>query len=89
MPCYAGLDVSQRDTQLCVVDAQGAVLWTGKVPTDPRLGVRSCNRARRARSVRAVAPLARACPARHQAAFIVRRGKATVSSVLTSSRVEA
>jgi hypothetical protein len=35
MPCYAGLDVSQRDTQLCVVDVQGAVLWTGKVATDP------------------------------------------------------
>ncbi len=28
MPCYAGLDVSQRDTQLCIVDAHGTVLWT-------------------------------------------------------------
>jgi transposase len=35
MPCYAGFDVSQRDTQLCIIDAQGAVLWTGKVATDP------------------------------------------------------
>ncbi len=35
MPCYAGLDVSQRDTQLCIVDPQGIVLWTSKVPTDP------------------------------------------------------
>jgi hypothetical protein len=25
---YAGLDVSQQETQVCVVDERGAVLWT-------------------------------------------------------------
>ena len=30
MTCYAGLDVSQRETQICIVDAPGAVRWTGK-----------------------------------------------------------
>lgn len=35
MPCYAGLDVAQRDTQLCIIDPHGTVLWTGKVATEP------------------------------------------------------
>jgi transposase len=35
MGSYAGLDVSQQATQVCVLDAGGAVVWTGKVRTDP------------------------------------------------------
>jgi transposase len=35
MTSYAGLDVSQQATQVCVVDARGAVLWTGKVRSEP------------------------------------------------------
>jgi transposase len=36
MPSYAGFDVGQRATQLCIIDPQGVVLWTGKVATDPQ-----------------------------------------------------
>jgi hypothetical protein len=36
MPSYARLDVGQGETQLCIIDAQGVVLWTGKVATDPQ-----------------------------------------------------
>ena len=32
MTSYAGLDVSQQETQICVVDATGAVRWCGKGP---------------------------------------------------------
>lgn len=35
MTSYASLDVSQQATQVCVVDARGAVMWTGKVPSEP------------------------------------------------------
>lgn len=33
MTLYAGLDVSTRETAICVVDAIGSVVWEGKVPT--------------------------------------------------------
>jgi transposase len=33
MTLYAGLDVSTRETAICVVDEVGAVVWEGKVPT--------------------------------------------------------
>lgn len=32
---YAGLDVSDKATHVCVVDAAGAVVWAGACPTDP------------------------------------------------------
>ncbi|MEM9012882.1 MAG: transposase [Pseudomonadota bacterium] len=30
---YAGLDVSVRETAICIVDAEGAAIWEGKVAT--------------------------------------------------------
>jgi transposase len=35
MSSYAGLDVSQKETMICIVDEQGR-LWRGTAPTDPR-----------------------------------------------------
>lgn len=35
MKYYAGLDVSLKEVSICVVDADGAVIGEGKVPTDP------------------------------------------------------
>ena len=35
MTHYAGLDVSQKETTICVVDEQGRHLWRGTAPTDP------------------------------------------------------
>jgi len=35
MTSYAGLDVSQQETQICIIDAAGAVLWTGKARSAP------------------------------------------------------
>lgn len=35
MSSYAGLDVSQQETHVCVVDAAGGVLWTGKTRSEP------------------------------------------------------
>lgn len=32
---YVGLDVSQKETAVCVVDQDGKVLFEGKVPSDP------------------------------------------------------
>lgn len=35
MKHYVGLDVSQKETAVCVVDQDGRVLFEGKVPSDP------------------------------------------------------
>lgn len=35
MPLYVGLDVSQKDTEVCVVDADGRRTWRGKCPSRP------------------------------------------------------
>jgi transposase len=35
MTHYAGLDVSQKETTICIVDEQGHRLWRGTAPTDP------------------------------------------------------
>ena len=35
MTSYAGLDVSQQETHVCVIDAAGSVLWTGKARSEP------------------------------------------------------
>ena len=32
---YAGLDVSDKTTHICVVDGTGAVVWRGVCATDP------------------------------------------------------
>lgn len=36
MKQYVGLDVSQKETAVCVVDQDGKVLFEGKAPSDPR-----------------------------------------------------
>ena len=33
MTHYAGLDVSVKETAICVIDSTGAILWQGKVAT--------------------------------------------------------
>ena len=33
MTHYAGVDVSVKETAICVIDAVGAVVWQGKVHT--------------------------------------------------------
>jgi transposase len=35
MGVFIGLDVSLAKTAVCVVDRDGAVLWQGKVPSEP------------------------------------------------------
>ena len=35
MTHYAGLNVSQKETTIWVVDEQGRRLWRGTAPTDP------------------------------------------------------
>jgi transposase len=35
MTIYAGLDVSDKTTHLCVVDGEGAIVWRGVCATDP------------------------------------------------------
>jgi hypothetical protein len=35
MTHYAGLDVSQKMTAICVVDASGSRLWRGQCTSDP------------------------------------------------------
>jgi hypothetical protein len=35
MTSYAGLDVSQQETQVCVIDAGGAISWIGKTRSEP------------------------------------------------------
>lgn len=34
---YAGLDVSLRDTAVCIVDGTGQLVFEGKVPSDPTM----------------------------------------------------
>ena len=35
MTHYAGLDVSMRETAICIVNDTGATVWERKVATDP------------------------------------------------------
>ncbi len=35
MPLYVGLDVSQKDTEICVIDGDGRRTWRGKCPSRP------------------------------------------------------
>ena len=41
MKQYVGLDVSQKETAMCVVDQDGKVLFEGKIPSDPGALVRA------------------------------------------------
>jgi hypothetical protein len=36
MPCFAGLDVSKKSTQICIMDRDGAVLREGTTETTPK-----------------------------------------------------
>ena len=38
---YAGLDVSDKSTHVCVMDGSGAVLWAGACATDPEVIART------------------------------------------------
>lgn len=38
MALYVGLDVSLKTTSICVVDADGTVIWRGKLRANRRLG---------------------------------------------------
>lgn len=35
MSLYVGLDVSQKETEVCVIDSDGRRIWRGKCPSDP------------------------------------------------------
>ena len=37
MEYYAGLDVSLKQTAICVIDGDGRVVWQGKVDTHPEM----------------------------------------------------
>jgi transposase len=41
---YVGLDVSQKETAVCVVDQDGKVVFEGKAPTDPGALARVINK---------------------------------------------
>jgi len=41
MTLYAGLDVSDKSTHICVVDGEGAVVWRGLCATDPEVIART------------------------------------------------
>lgn len=47
MPFYAGLDVSQKTTAICVVDQHGARRWRGTCATDPSAIAAAVGRRRR------------------------------------------
>jgi transposase len=35
MTQYVGLDVSLKETSVCVLDAAGSIVWEGKVDSEP------------------------------------------------------
>jgi transposase len=46
MSQYVGLDVSQKETSVCVVDAKGRKLWQGRCPSTPEaIALTLCDRA--------------------------------------------
>jgi transposase len=44
MTIYAGLDVSDKTTHVCVVDAEGAIVWRGVCATDPEVIAKTLGR---------------------------------------------
>jgi len=44
MSIYAGLDVSDKTTHVCVVDVEGAVVWRGECASDPETVARTLRR---------------------------------------------
>lgn len=39
--CYAGLDVSDKSTHICLVEATGAIAWRWVCATDPEVLTRT------------------------------------------------
>jgi len=35
MKCYAGLNVSLKETAICVIDDEGTIIREGSVPSEP------------------------------------------------------
>ena len=48
MTLYAGLDVGEKATHLCVVVGEGAIVWRGACATNPRGAAGSLDPARQA-----------------------------------------
>lgn len=44
MSIFAGLDVSDKTTHVCVVDGEGAILWRGVCATDPEVIAKTLSR---------------------------------------------
>ena len=44
MAIYAGLDVSDKSTHVCVVDDAGVVVWRGACATDPAVLAKTLGR---------------------------------------------
>jgi transposase len=44
MPLYVGLDVSQKKTEICVIDEEGRRIWRGRCPTRPESITQSLQR---------------------------------------------
>jgi len=44
MTIYAGLDVSDKTTHVCVVDAEGGIVWRGVCATDPEVIAKTLGR---------------------------------------------
>lgn len=44
MSIFAGLDVSDKTTHVCVVDGEGAILWRGMCATDPEVIAKTLSR---------------------------------------------
>jgi transposase len=44
MTIYAGLDVSDKTTHVCVVDAEGTIVWRGVCATDPEVIAKTLER---------------------------------------------
>ena len=57
MKQYVGLDVSQRETSVCVVNEVGQVLFEGKVKSDPGRSPRCFASGRRMRSALDLRPV--------------------------------
>ena len=44
MTIFAGLDVGDKSTHVCVVDGEGATVWRGECATDPEVLAKTLHR---------------------------------------------
>jgi transposase len=44
MPLYVGLDISQKETEICVVDEEGRRIWRGRCPSRPESIIQALQR---------------------------------------------